>query len=401
LPSSLRHNPSFRRFWMAQAASSTAYQILVVALGWHVYDLTHSAMSLGLIGLAQFLPQLLLTLPVGYIVDHHDRRRIALGAQTTCALLVAALALGSRFELHVTVIFACAALLGAARAFEPPAMQSLLPGLVGTASLPAALATNASARQTATIVGPALGGIVYLFGPTAAYGSSALLFFVASRMIAGVAVTAPLARREPPSLATLFGGIAFIRRQPVILGAISLDLFSVLLGGATALLPIVARDILATGPWGLGLLRSAPAVGALAMSLYLARHPLRRGVGRTLFLAVGGFGLATIGFGLSHWMLASLLCLVVLGATDMISVVVRSSLVQLETPDAMRGRVSAVNSIFIGTSNQLGEFESGLTAAWFGTVPAIVLGGVGTLLVLVLWARLFPSLRQRETLEKA
>ncbi len=386
---------------MAQVASSTAYQILVVALGWHVYDLTHSAMSLGLVGLAQFLPQLSLTLPVGYIVDRHDRRRIAFYAQASCALLVAALALGSRYNLHVASIFACAALLGAARAFEPPAMQSLLPALVGTASLPAALATNASARQTATIVGPALGGLVYLLGPAAAYGSSAVLFFTASRLIAGVVVTAAAAKREPASLATLFGGVAFVRRQPVILGAISLDLFSVLLGGATALLPIVARDILLTGPWGLGLLRSAPAAGALAMSVYLARRPLRRRVGRTLFIAVAGFGLATIGFGLSHWMPTSLLCLAMLGATDMISVVVRSSLVQLETPDAMRGRVSAVNSIFIGTSNQLGEFESGVTAAWFGTVPAIVLGGLGTLLILALWARLFPALRQRETLERS
>jgi hypothetical protein len=240
--------------------------------------------------------------------------------------------------------------------------------------------------------------VIYAVGPGLVYGCCAAFSVLACALFLGLRTPARTARREPASLASVFGGIAYIRAKPVILGAISLDLFSVLLGGATALLPIFARDILATGPWGLGLLRAAPAAGAISMSIFLARHPLRRRVGRTMFAAVAGFGLATIVFGLSRSFPLSLAALAVLGALDNISVVIRSSLVQLETPDAMRGRVSAVNAIFIGTSNQLGEFESGVTAALLGTVPAAVLGGIGVLAVVALWMRLFPALRERDTL---
>jgi len=374
--------------------------MLVVAFGWQVYDLSHSVFNLGLIGLVQFLPQLCLTLVVGQAADHFDRRRIAQCCQLLeCALAsVLAVACISHYQ-SLTLIFSCAALIGMARAFEAPSMQSLLPTLVPVEQLPASLAWAASARQTAVIVGPALGGLVYALGAPLVYIACALAYLMAALWLQCLRVPARSKTREPVSLRSALAGVAFIRRKPVILGAISLDLFSVLLGGATALLPVYARDILHTGPWGLGLLRSAPAIGALGTSLYLARHPLQRHVGRTMGTAVAIFGVATIVFGLSRWFPLSLLALAILGASDMISVVVRSSLVQLETPDEMRGRVSAVNFIFIGTSNQLGEFESGLTAAWFGTMPAVVFGGIGTLLVVALWRGWFPQLFARDRLQ--
>jgi len=374
--------------------------MLVVAFGWQVYDLSHSVFNLGLIGLVQFLPQLCLTLVVGQAADHFDRRRIAQCCQLLeCALAsVLAVACISHYQ-SLTLIFSCAALIGMARAFEAPSMQSLLPTLVPVEQLPASLAWAASARQTAVIVGPALGGLVYALGAPLVYIACALAYLMAALWLQCLRVPARSKTREPVSLRSALAGVAFIRRKPVILGAISLDLFSVLLGGATALLPVYARDILHTGPWGLGLLRSAPAIGALGTSLYLARHPLQRHVGRTMGTAVAIFGVATIVFGLSRWFPLSLLALAILGASDMISVVVRSSLVQLETTDEMRGRVSAVNFIFIGTSNQLGEFESGLTAAWFGTMPAVVFGGIGTLLVVALWRGWFPQLFARDRLQ--
>jgi len=387
-------------FLFGQSSSTLSYQMLVVAFGWQVYDLSHSVFNLGLIGLVQFLPQLCLTLVVGQAADHFDRRRIAQCCQLLeCALAsVLAVACISHYQ-SLTLIFSCAALIGMARAFEAPSMQSLLPTLVPVEQLPASLAWAASARQTAVIVGPALGGLVYALGAPLVYIACALAYLMAALWLQCLRVPARSKTREPVSLRSALAGVAFIRRKPVILGAISLDLFSVLLGGATALLPVYARDILHTGPWGLGLLRSAPAIGALGTSLYLARHPLQRHVGRTMGTAVAIFGVATIVFGLSRWFPLSLLALAILGASDMISVVVRSSLVQLETPDEMRGRVSAVNFIFIGTSNQLGEFESGLTAAWFGTMPAVVFGGIGTLLVVALWRGWFPQLFARDRLQ--
>jgi MFS family permease len=261
------------------------------------------------------------------------------------------------------------------------------------------MAAGSSASMTAMIIGPALGGFLYVAGAGVVYGVSGLLFLGAALLMACVKLERPPQKREPATLNTVFAGITFIRHRPVVLGAISLDLFAVLLGGATALLPVFARDILHTGPWGLGLLRAAPALGALGMSLWLARKPLTRKVGHIMFWSVAGFGLATVVFGLSRSFTLSMVALLAMGALDMISMVIRASLVQLETPDAMRGRVSAVNAIFINTSNQLGEFESGITAAWFGTVPATVIGGIGTLIVVGLWMGWFPALRKRQRLE--
>jgi MFS family permease len=398
-PSILRHKP-FAFFWFARGFTSIAFQIQGVAVGWQVYALTGSPFYLGLVGLAQFLPMFLLTLAVGHIADRYDRRRIVRLCQIAEGLAAAALALGSfsgwqSKESILAVVFTA----GAARAFEGPTMQALVPGLVPAPFIPRAMAWSASAHQTATILGPALGGLLYTAGPTAAYATASILFLTASSLISLIHIERVPPNREPVSLQSLFAGIVFIRNQPVILGAISLDLFAVLLGGATALLPVYARDILVAGPWGLGLLRSAPAVGALAMSIFLARKMVEHRIGWVMFSAVAIFGVATIVFALSTSFLLSLGALVVLGAADVISVVIRSSLVQIKTPDAMRGRVSAVNSMFIGTSNQLGEFESGITAALFGVVPAVVIGGAGTLVVVVLWIRLFSQLLRIDSLK--
>ena len=396
---SVLHEKPFALFWGARVASAIAFQMQAVGVGWQAYALTGSAFYLGLVGLAQFLPMFLLTLAVGHVADRYVRRLIARVCQTVEAMAAGALAVGSATGwLSRDSLLALVAVTGAARAFEGPIMQAIVPGLVPGPLLPRAYALSASATQTATILGPTLGGFLYVAGPSAVYGSAGGLFLTAHLCMAAIRMRWVPSPREPVSLRTLFAGIAFIRSRPAILGAISLDLFAVLLGGATALLPIYARDILRTGPWGLGFLRSAPALGALSMSLLLARYPLTRRVGRIMFGAVALFGIATIVFGLSTVFLLSLGTLVILGTSDVISVVIRNSLVQIETPDEMRGRVSAVHLLFIGTSNQLGEFESGVTAALFGTVPAVVLGGAGTLLVAALWMRLFPALRDIETL---
>ncbi len=398
-PSILRHKP-FAFFWFARGFSSIAFQIQGVAVGWQIYALTGSPFYLGLVGLAQFLPMFLLTLAVGHVADRYNRRMIVRLFQIVEGLAAAALALGSfsgwqSKESILIVVF----IAGAARAFEAPTIQALVPGLVPAPLIPRAMAWFASAHQTATILGPALGGLLYTAGPTAAYATASLLFLTASLLVALIRIERTAPNREPVSLRSLFAGIVFIRNQPVILGAISLDLFAVLLGGATALLPVYARDILAAGPVGLGLLRSAPAVGALTMSIFLARNMVEHRIGWVMSGAVVIFGVATIVFALSTSFMLSLGALAVLGAADVISVVIRSSLVQIKTPDEMRGRVSAVNSMFIGTSNQLGEFESGLTAALFGVVPAVLIGGVGTLIVVILWMRLFPQLVQIDSLK--
>jgi len=312
-----------------------------------------------------------------------------------CLLLAAGSLTHSLTEPAMLV---CAAVMGGARAFVHPTMSAYLPSLIQTRLLPRALALSASARQTGIIIGPAMGGALYAAGAEVVYAVCALAFLASIAALNGIRSSRPAGAREPLSVSYILGGIAYIKSKPEVLGAISLDLFSVLLGGATALLPMFARDILDAGPMGLGLLRGAPAVGALFMSLYLARMPMTHAVGRKMFAAVAVFGLATIVFGLSRNFALSLSALAVLGAADMVSVVVRSSLVQLETPDEMRGRVSAVNSVFIGTSNQLGEFESGVTAAWFGAAPSVVIGGACTLLVVIVWMRLFPALRDRQSL---
>jgi MFS family permease len=396
----LRHKP-FRLFWFARGASTLALQMQAVAVGWQIYALTGSPFYLGLVGLAQYLPQFVLTLAVGHVIDRYDRRRIAAICQFIEAIALALLTAGTFTGwIGKEAILAVVFVIGAARAFEAPTMLALVPGLVPQELIPRASAWSASANQCASIVGPALGGILYAIGPTTVYATSTVLFFTACTLMSGIDMHRTPPKKEPVTLKSLFAGITFIRSRQEILGAISLDLFAVLLGGATALLPIYARDILFTGPWGLGLLRAAPALGALTMSLFLARFPLRHKVGRTMFASVFVFGVGTIVFALSQSFALSMAALVVLGAADVISVVIRASLVQIRTPDEMRGRVSAVNSMFIGTSNQLGEFESGVTAALFGTVPAVVIGGIGTIAVVLVWMRLFPKLTSVDSLQQ-
>ena len=422
-PARLREQHDYLRLLGARISGGGANQMLMVALGWQMYDLTSSAWDLGLVGLAQFLPALALTLPAGHLVDRHDRRRLlALSLALQCAV-AATLTLGSlQGWVGAGLILALSVLLGMARALQMPAQQALLPSLVPAGLLPRAVAAASSSMQAAIIAGPALGGALYALGPwlarqagqaeggnaTAAaahwgaalvYGLSWLLLLAAIAGVLGIARRPLQGQRAAPGLAQLTAGIRFIWQRPVVLGAISLDLFAVLLGGATALLPIFARDILHTGPEGLGLLRAAPAVGALAVGLWLSRVPIERRAGHWLLGAVGVFGLAMIGFALATHFWFAFAVLLISGAADMVSVVIRQSLVQLETPDEMRGRVGAVNSVFIGASNQLGEFESGATAALLGPVGSVLLGGVGTLLVVGLWFRLFPALAQRDRLQ--
>ena len=374
--------------------------MLAVAVGWQIYAITNSAFYLGMVGLVQFLPMFCLSLLAGHVADRYDRRQVVFLCQLVEAICTAVLAVGS-FQgwLNKESILIIVFLLSSARSFESPTMQALLPGLVKSELFPKAVAWGAAAFQMASIIGPALGGLLYIKGPTTVYVTIACLYLIACVLIVMSRSNLPQPKREPANLNAIFSGISFIRSKPDVLGAISLDLFAVLLGGATALLPIYAKTILFTGPEGLGFLRAAPAIGALLMSLFLARYTLKRNVGRIMFASVAVFGLATIVFAVSRFFFVSLGALMVLGAADVISVVIRQSLVQLETPDSMRGRVSAVNFMFIGTSNQLGEFESGITAAWFGVVPAALLGGVGTLCVVGLWMYLFPSLVNVERLE--
>jgi MFS family permease len=383
----------------SRASSTLAFQIQAVAVGWQIYALTHSTFQLGMVGLAQFLPMVLLNLVVGHVADHYNRRNIVATCQFVECGCAAFLATGSFGGwLTAPMMYGAIFVLGAARAFEGPSMQALTPGLVEKNQLPKAMALMSSFFQTAAIVGPALGGFLYALGPTACYSSTAALFLIGGLATSSIRMEYTVPRREPPTMKSIFLGINFIRSRPVVLGAISLDLFAVLLGGATALLPVFAREILHTGPWGLGLLRASPALGALLMSVTLAHRPLPGHAGKAMFGAVMAFGAATVVFAVSHWIPLSMLALFTLGASDVVSVVIRQSLVQLETPDEMRGRVSAVNSLFIGTSNQLGEFESGVTAAWWGTVPATVLGGVGSIVVAGLWMYLFPDLRKLDKL---
>lgn len=393
-------NRDFSFYWLVRICSMMSFQMLAVAVGWQVYALTHSAMALGLVGLAGFVPAAFLVLVVGQVADLFDRRRVVQVSHALEAAIALTLALGSwQGWLTVPLIFIAVFLLGVGKAFSSPSLAALLPSLVTPLQLPRAISSSSAAMQAAIILGPAVGGLLYVAGPVAVYAAATAVFLVAIMLLGSIQRPAKvLVTTEKTEDRSVFAGIRFIRQQPVVLGAISLDLFAVLLGGATALLPIFAKDILQTGPVGLGMLRSAPAVGALLMSFWLARNPIERHAGRILFAGVAVFGLATIVFGLSQSFLLSLGMLFILGGADMISVVVRSSLVQLETPDAMRGRVSAVNFLFIGASNQLGEFESGVTAAWLDTELAVVLGGVGTLIVTGLWMGWFPALLKRDRL---
>jgi MFS family permease len=399
---SLMRQPAFMQFWFARGASGFAFQMLSVAVGWQIYSMTHRAFDLGMIGLVQFIPSITLALLAGHVADRFERKRVILICQLVEGLAVALLAVGSFLHwFHEAAILTLIFVIGVAKAFEFPTLQALLPRLVPIALYPRAMAASTSAMQSAMIIGPALGGFLYVAGPGVVYSVSGLLYLTASFLMWRLRTDRPRVPREPPTLRSVFAGITFIRHRPVVLGAISLDLFAVLLGGATALLPIFARDILHTGPWGLGLLRAAPAIGALCMGIWLAHSQLKRRVGQIMFISVAGFGVATIVFALSTSFWLSMLALISLGALDMISMVIRSALVQMETPDEMRGRVSAVNAIFINTSNQLGEFESGVTAAWFGAIPATLIGGIGTLVVVGLWIWWFPALRHRQRLESA
>jgi MFS family permease len=391
--------PEFRHFASSRFLSSMAFQGSAVALGWLVYDRTRNPFDLGLVGLFQFLPMLVLTFVAGHVADQFDRRRIGLICQAIEAVAMLVIALGVwQGWLPVWGIFVAVAVIGSAQAFERPTMAALLPAIVPAALLQRAIATSTSIMQTALILGPAVGGLLYGVGPVVPFLASAAMFVAASYNVASIDYLAPVPKRGPITFASVFAGVAFIRGRPVILGTISLDLFAVLLGGATALLPVYARDILLAGPWGLGLLRLAPALGAVSMSLFLARFPLQHGVGVKMLWSVAIFGAATIVFAFSTNVVLSVLMLYALGAADTVSVVIRSSLVQLLTPDEMRSRVNAVNSLFIGTSNQLGEFESGMVAGLVGPVAAVALGGLGTIAIVLAWASLFPSLRKVDTL---
>ena len=397
---SLLQHRSFVAFWIARAGSSFGFQMLSIVVSWQIYSITGRALDLGLIGLAQFLPSVTLALLAGHVADQFDRRRIVLWGQVAEWLAIVALGvLTLTHHVNELTILGLVFVIAIAKAMEAPSMQSMLPALVPPHLLARAMAANAVSGQAAAMVGPAIGGLLYIAGSSVVYLACGLLYFLSIVMVSRLQYEQAPPQRGPATFATLFAGIRFIRNRPDVLGVISLDLFAVLLGGATALLPIFAKDILHTGPWGLGLLRGAPAVGGLLVGFWLSRQALTRNVGMTMFAAVAGFGVATLVFALSSTLWLSMIALFFLGGFDMVSMVIRGALVQLDTPDEMRGRVSAVNSIFINTSNQLGEFESGLLAAWMGAVPAAAIGGIGTLVVVGLWMAWFPNLRRRQRLE--
>ena len=390
---------NFSLFFASRIFSSLASQMTDVGVGWLVYARTHSALALGLVGLFTFAPRILFALWTGHVADRFDRRAVLI----LCYALTALSSLGLAWAAlkpagGALPIFILVSLFGTARAFASPASQAIVANLVPSASFADAVAISTAGQKTATIIGPALGGLAYAIGPALVFGSTTVLYAGATMALFAMRTILRKQAQEAMSWSYLTAGIVYVRRNPILLGTISLDLFAVLLGGATALLPIYADAILHTGPWGLGLLRSAPALGAFLMSMVLTRFSLRRRVGLRMFQAVIVFGLATIVFGVakSFWVAAP--ALFVLGAADMVSVYIRQTLMQIETPDAMRGRVSAVNSLFVGASNELGEFESGLLASLVGAVASVVIGGVGTLAIAGLWMRLFPGLRHRQRL---
>ncbi len=399
-PTSPLQIPRFLRFWCGRISAATGNQMLMVAMGWQMYTLTGSAWDLGLVGLAQFLPALVLTLPAGHAADRGNRGLIlvlCMVVETIIGGVLATAAFGGWADR--SLLLAMSVALGAVKGFQNPAQQSMVALLVPDRLISRATAVSSMGMKAAVIVGPALGGAIYIAGEAVVYGVCTALF-----VLAGVVFLALRSVHVPPpkeevTLATVFAGFRFVWNHKPVLGAISLDLFAVLLGGATALLPMFAKDILHVGPTGLGLLRAAPAVGALLMSAVLTRWPVERKVGRRMFEAIAVYGLATLVFGLSTSFALSIIALMVTGAADMVNVVIRMSMVQLDTPNEMRGRVSAVNAICIGASNELGQFVSGATAEWLGPVGSLVLGGVGTLVIVALWIVWFPALAKRDRLQ--
>jgi MFS family permease len=387
----------FSRYAISRFLWSLGQQVQAVAVGWVIYEITHDPLALGLIGLAGFIPAVPLSLVTGPVADRYDRRTvvaISCAAMAFCAFGLCWAALDG----NVWLIYALVILMAAGRAFTGPAAQALLSNLVPDQEFSSAVAWTGTLTQSATILGPSLGGLLFPFGMMVPFLVAGATFAIASVLTIMLKTTPAKRMRERPNLAMLVAGYRFIWNQPVIFGAITLDLVAVLLGGATALLPIYAQDIFATGPLGLGILRSMPSIGALAAALVLAHRPMNRRVGRTMFACVIVFGLATIGFGLSTNMIVAIPCLILIGGSDMISVVIRQTLLQVAAPNEMRGRVQAVHSILAGTSNQLGEFESGALAALVGTVPSVVIGGTGAVLAAVVWMRLFPALRDRDSM---
>lgn len=390
--------PSFVRYMGARLLTVLALQMQSVAVGWQIYEITHSPLALGLTGLAQFLPGILLFLLSGHAADRIPRRKLMVACFAGFTVCSAALLWIQKGGVHSAgPIYFILVALGITRAFSGPAMRALVPLLVPPEHFPSGVAWEGSMTQTATVLGPAAGGFLYaLFrGPGTVYATAMVIEAVAIFFAVGIKARGPLRPPQFLTVESVLAGLRYIWRQKVILGVVSLDLFAVLLGGAVALLPVYAGDILRTGPWGLGLLRSAPGVGAVTMAVLLAHKPLRK-AGATMLWCVAGFGAFTVVFGLSRSFALSLASLLFVGAADMVSVVTRGTLVQLNTPDEMRGRVNAVEMMFIGASNELGQFESGITADWFGTVPAVVLGGAGALLITILWAWRFPELRKAE-----
>lgn len=397
--------PNFVLYEASRFFIVLALEMQSVAVGWQVYDITKRPLDLGYVGLAQFLPGFVLFLFGGHVADLFDRRKLLMmcyAAFAACSGLLLAISWKASHSVHL--IYLVLVLLGSVRSFNWPASRALLPQLVPEEHFPNAVAWNASVFQGATIIGPAVGGLLYGFfkGPGVVYGLAVSAAIVATMLTIRIKPqAAAVLSKEPISAKTVLAGFRYIWNKKVVLGSISLDMFAVLLGGAVALLPVYAREILHTGPWGLGLLRSAPAVGAAAMAILVAHRPIRRKAGMTMLLCVGGFGVFTIVFGISRSLIISMIALFLVGASDMVSVIIRATLVQIATPDEMRGRVNAVDMLFIGVSNELGEFESGLTAHWFGTVPAVILGGIGTLVVIGTWAWLFPELRNADQLTSA
>ena len=401
-PTSLRLHRPFALYWVSRVSSTIALQMQAVAVAWQMYDITHNPLDLGLVGLTQFIPAALFVLVTGHIADRYDRRKIVRICQMISGLASVTLAVGTAGGwLTREALLAIVFVTGSARAFEQTTMTSLLPGIVPVSLLARATAAGASATQIAVIGGPAVGGIFLAISPILVFALCGGLYLTSSILIGNVKIEHSVPSREPVSLAVLFAGFRYIRHNQIILGVISLDLFAVVLGGIYALLPVFARDFFDAGPWGLGLLRASPGVGALIAAIILTHRPPRQWVGRIIFGAVCIYGIVIVLFALSHNFILSMALLAVLGASDMVSVVIRMTLIQLETTDEMRGRVSAVNSLFVIASNQLGDLRAGLMAAWLGTIPAVMIGGVGAIVVALVGRKVFAKLYRVENLDTA